>query len=290
MRIHPALIILPALLAAPLRVAAQDCTLGNLPDDSHEAEIFKIRGAATAFGRATAPSAYHPGGIVFLMEGATLQTIDDETATPTYCRAGKPPENVNLMSVLPRPRVIFAALDGMTLEASWIPPIPVNGVKANVFGLAVARTVTAGPGLLSLRAAATLGEIRAPITCTEDQIAVDPGDPAATECAGGEEPSNDLYKPNSYSVDLTYGWVFSGGKFRPYIGGGANFLRPRFQVDFVDQFGDHQDQKVETNMTRPAFFGGATFAPSTRIGMTGEYYADPGTAWTARFSLHYVLK
>ncbi len=224
------------------------------------------------------------------MEATTLQTIDAETATPTYCRAGKPAENVNLMSVLPRPRVIFATLDGVTLEASWIPPITVNDVKANVFGFALARTVSAGPGVMSIRAAATLGEIRAPITCTEEQIAVDPGDPEATECAGGAEPSSDHYKPNSFSVDLTYGWSFAGGSFQPYIGGGANFLRPRFQVDFVDQFSVRQGQKVETNMTRPAIFGGATWAPGSRVGLTGEYYTDPGTAWTARFSFSYMLK
>ena len=290
MRITPTFLLLPALLVAAPLAAQGDCTLGNLPDDSHEAELFRIRGVPTAFGRAMAPSAMHPGGTILLMEVATLQTIDSATATPSYCNAGKPDENVNLMPVLPRPRVIFSTVDGITVEASWIPPIPVNGVKANLFGFAVARTVEAGPGVLSMRAAATLGEIRAPITCTEEQIAVDPGDPNATECAGGAEPSSDHYKPNSFSLDLTYGWVLADGKFRPYLGGGANFLRPRFQVDFVDQFGARQDQKVETNMTRPAFFGGATWAPLSRIGVTGEYYADPGTAWTARFSLAYILK
>jgi hypothetical protein len=290
MRILPTFILLSLLVAGAHPLAAQDCTLGNLPDNSNEAEIFRIRGAATAFGRAIAPSALHPGAVVLMMEGTTLQEIDQETATPSYCRAGKPAENVNLMSVLPRPRVILGAADGITVEASWIPPISVNGVKANVFGFALARTVAAGPGLLSMRAAATLGEIRAPITCTEEQIAVDPGDPAATECAGGDEPSSDHYKPNSYSLDLTYGWVLAAGKFKPYVGGGANFLRPRFQVDFIDQFDVRQDQKVETNMTRPAFFGGASWVPTRRFQLSGEYYADPGTAWTARFSMAYGVK
>jgi len=293
MRITPTFLLLPALLVAAPLAAQGDCTLGNLPDDSHEAELFRIRGVPTAFGRAMAPSAMHPGGTILLMEVATLQTIDSATATPSYCNAGKPPENVNLMSVLPRPRVIFATVDGITVEASWIPPITINDVKANIFGLAIARTVEAGPGVLSMRAAATLGEIRAPITCTEKQIAVDPGDtgnPDYSECAGGAEPSSDHYKPNSFSFDLTYGWTLAEGRFRPYIGGGANFLRPRFQVDFVDQFDVHKDQKIETNMTRPAFFGGVTWAPLSQFGVTGEYYADPGTAWTARFSLAYILK
>jgi len=282
-------VALLALLPAGPLAAQGNCTLGNLPDDSHEAEIFRIRGAATAFGRALAPTSLRPKGVLLMFEVSTLQEIDSATATPTYCRPGKPAENINLMGVLPRPRVIFGIDDGMTVEASWIPPITVNDVKANVFGLAIARTIVYGSGVISLRGAATLGEIRAPITCTEEQIAVDPSDPNATECAGGDEPSSDHYKPNSFSLDLSYARDLWQGRVRPYVGGGVNFLRPRFQVDFVDQFDVLQDQKVEGNFTRPAFFGGATFRLGSGFGLTGEYYTDPGTAWTARFSAAYLL-
>jgi len=282
------LILLAHWPTGPL-AAQGDCTLGNLPDDSNEAEIFKIRGAATAFGRALAPSSLRPKGVLLMFEVTTLQEIDSATATPTYCRPGKPAENVNLMGVLPRPRVIFGIDDGMTVEASWIPPITVNDVKANVFGIAIARTIQSGAGVISLRAAATLGEIRAPITCTEEQIAEDPSAPGASECAGGAEPSNDHYKPNSFSLDLAYGRDFLGGKLRPYVGGGVNFLRPRFQVEFVDQFDVLQDQKVEGNFTRPAVFGGASLRFGGGFAFTGEYYTDPGTAWTARVSAAYLL-
>jgi hypothetical protein len=284
-----ALLGLLALVPTGPLAAQGDCTLGNLPDDSHEAEIFKIRGVSTAFGRAIAPTSLRPKGVLLMFEVSTLQEIDSTTATPTYCRPGKPAENINLLGVLPRPRVIFGIDDGMTVEASWIPPIPVNDVKANVFGIAIARTIVAGAGVVSLRGAATLGEIRAPITCTEEQIAVDPSDPGATECAGGDEPSSDHYKPNSFSLDLSYARDLWKGRVRPYVGGGVNFLRPRFQVDFVDQFDVRQAQKVEGNFTRPAIFGGATVRVGTGFGLSGEYYTDPGTAWTARFSAAYLL-
>jgi hypothetical protein len=281
--------ILALLCGAAGSLAAQDCTLGNLPDDSREAELFRMRGVPTAFGRAMAPTSLRPKGILLMLEVATLQEIDSATATPTYCNPGKPPENVNLLGILPRPRVIFGIDDGMTVEASWIPPIPVNDVKANLFGLAIARTITAGAGVLSLRGAATLGEIRAPITCTEEQIAEDPSTPGASECAGGEEPSSDHYKPNSFSLDLSYARDLWQGRLRPYVGGGVNFLRPRFQVEFVNQFDQLRDQKVEGNYTRPAVFGGASFRLGSGLALSGEYYTDPGTAWTARFSAAYLL-
>ena len=120
--------------AAPL-VAQGDCTLGHLPESSNEAEIFRIRGVSTAFGRAASPMALRPHTTMVLFEVTTLSTIDPATATPTYCNPGKPPENVNLMAVLPRPRVIFGLTDGFSFELSWIPPVKVNDVKANLVGV-----------------------------------------------------------------------------------------------------------------------------------------------------------
>jgi hypothetical protein len=275
--------------AVPL-VGQNDCTLGNLPESSNEAEIFRIRGVSTMFARAASPMALRERSLMVVFEAATLPTIDDETATPTYCRAGKPAENVNLMGFLPRPRVIVGLADGVTFEASWIPPIRVNGVKANVLGLALARAVPMGDGLISIRGAATFGSIRAPITCTKEQIAETPGDPGATECAGGAEPSDDQYKPNGYTVDLAYGWPALGGKLRPYVGGGVNFLRPRFQVDFTDQADVKQDQRVEGNFTRPILFAGATWIPANRLGITAEFATDPGTTWVGRVGIGYGVK
>ena len=275
--------------AAPL-VAQGDCTLGHLPESSKEAEIFRIRGVSTAFGRAASPMALRPHTTMVLFEVTTLSTIDPATATPTYCNPGKPPENVNLMAVLPRPRVIFGLTDGFSFELSWIPPVKVNDVKANLVGVALSRAVPVATGILSLRGSATFGVIRAPITCTKAQIAETPGAPGASECAGGADPSNDHYKPNAFGLDLAYGWPVARGKLRPYVGAGLNFLRPRFQVDFVNFLGQPRNQKVEGNYRRGVLFGGATWIPTPRLGLTGELYADPGTALTARVGLGYGLK
>ena len=284
-------VLLGGLVVWPSRrLAAQDCTAGHLPDDSHEAEIFRIRGASTAFGRAISPVTPRQGALFAMFEVTTLAHIDQSTATPTYCRPGKPAENVNLMSVLPRPRVIFGLADGFTFEASWIPPVTVNDVKANVVSVALGRAVPVAVGLISLRAHATVGEIRAPITCTEAQIAEDPSAPGASECAGGAAPSNDHYKPNSFGADMTYGWPVAAGRIRPFLGAGVNFLRPRFQVDFTDQFDVKQDQKVEGDFTRYVAFAGATWIPTSRLSFTGEVYADPGTTWVGRLGMAYGVK
>jgi hypothetical protein len=276
--------------ATPQALKAQDCTLGHLPASSNEAEIFRIRGVSTAFGRAGSPIALKEHSTMVFFEVTTLSSIDPGTATPTFCNPGKPPEHVNLLPVLPRPRVVFGLNDQFAFEVSWIPPVTVNDVKANVVGLALARTVPAANGLLSLRASATFGTIRAPITCTKAQVAEDTTGINVPQCAGGAAPSNDHYKPNSFGFDLAYGWPIAQGKLRPYVGAGVNFLRPRFQVDFTDRADNHLDQKIEGNYRRAVFFGGATWAPSARLGLTGELYADPGTAVEARVGVGYGLK
>ena len=283
------LIIATALAAAagPLAAQATDCTLGHLPSSTNEAEIFRIRGASTAFARDASPMNLRPGGMVLAIEGTSLPNIDAGTATPTYCRSGKPAEHVNLFPVLPRPRLIYGLADEFTLEVSWVPPIRVNGVKADLLGLALARTVPMGIGLISIRGNATFGEIRAAITCTEAQIAPTSG---VSECAGAAKPSDDHFKPNSFGADLTYGWPVGAGKVRPYVGAGVNRLLSRFQVDATDSTGFHYDQKVEGNYTRLALFGGATWFPSDRFGLTGEVYADPGTTVVGRVGLAYGLK
>jgi hypothetical protein len=276
-----------ATATSPLAAQAPDCTLGHLPSSSNEAEIFRIRGVSTAFARDASPMNLRPGGLIVALEGTSLPSIDAATATPTYCRSGKPAEHVNIFPVLPRPRVIFGLADEFTAEVSWVPPVRVNGVKADLLGLALARTAPMGRGLVSIRANATFGEIRAAITCTKAQVA-DPAGPS--ECAGAARPSDDHFKPNGYGADLTYGWPIGTGKVRPYVGGGVNWLRSRFQVDAVDSTGFHYDQKVEGNYTRLALFGGATWFPTARWALTGELYADPGTTWVGRMGIAYGVK
>lgn len=280
-----------ALTTGAIPLAAQvDCTLGHLPDGSNEAELFRIRGASTVFARDASPMTLREGGLVLALEGTALPSIAPATATATYCRPGKPPEHVDLLPILPRPRAVFGLADDMTIEVSWVPPIRINGVKANLLGIALARTVPMGPGLISLRANATFGEIRAAITCTKEQIAQNPADSGASECAGAAKPSDDHFKPNSFGLDLTYGWPVARGRLRPYVGTGVNWLRSRFQVDFTDLTNAHNGQRVEGNYRRLALFGGATWFPSRHVGITGELFTDPGTTWVGRMGIAYAMK
>jgi hypothetical protein len=166
---------------------------------------------------------------------------------------------------------------GLTLQASWIPPIRVNGVKANLLGFSLEKTFGQADGLVAaVRAHATLGSIRAPITC-DDQALEDP----TSECFGGAR-SDDRVSPNIFGLDLALGGPLAGGRLRPYAGAGYNRLQPRFQVNFTNQFGVLDDRRVEVNLDRMVVFGGASWAVTERLGVTGELYAAPADAVTGR--------
>jgi hypothetical protein len=73
------------------------------------------------------------------LEVAYLPKVDPATATPTICRPGQGPLNTDLLFGLLRPRIGLPLPFGLALQASWIPPVPINGVKANLFGLSSGR-------------------------------------------------------------------------------------------------------------------------------------------------------
>jgi hypothetical protein len=262
-----------------LSVAQSTC---NPPKDSHEADLFAHQSVPLAFSIGRGPTLPRPGTITVSLEGTYLPDIDATTATPTFCRPGKGPENVNILFGFVRPRVEFALAHGGFVEVSWDPPIRVKGVKPNLWGFALGRSVPIGAStLFTGRLHALIGSVHGPFTCPESYL----NDPAST-CNGGSV-SDDRYSPNIFGAELGLGWALSGGRFRPYIGAGYNILHPRFQVNHTDQTGTLDNQKIEVNLTRLALMGGATLALSPSFGISGEVYSQPSDAVTGRVRLSY---
>jgi len=272
------LVVVAGALAAPL--AAQ--SVCRPPASSNEAKTLAIFSVPLAFGPATAPEIL-PGLRVGL-EGAYLPKVDPATATPTICRPGKGPENTDLLFAVPRPRISLPLPFGLALQASWIPPVRLAGVKANLFGFSLGKSFGRLDGLVAaIRAHATFGSIRGPITCDDAEL----GDPTS-ECFQGTR-SDDKYSPNIFGADFSLGWTMAGGRLRPYLGGGYNRLEPRFQVNFTNQFGVLDSTRVEVNLNRGVVFGGATWQLTDRLGVAAEVYAVPADAVTARLVLRTAI-
>jgi hypothetical protein len=270
---HRTVVVLALAAGWPAAAAAQrDCFPGP---GSNEAKTMAIFAVPLAFGRGSAPDLF--SGFKAGIEVAYLPKVDDATATPATCEPGKGPENTDLLFALPRPRIGVPLPFGLALEASWMPPVRVHGVKANLFGISVEKAFGRLDGLVAaIRAHATFGSVRAPITCDDDALE----DPAS-ECFGGSR-SDDRLRPNIMGVDLAVGGPLAGGHLRPYGGVGYNRLQPRFQVNFTNQFGELDNRRVEVDLDRLVLFGGATWQAAERLGITGELYAAPADAVTGR--------
>ena len=268
------LTLLLSLSAMPL-LAQGNCFPSS---SSNEADLFAHFSVPLAFSPAQSPWVYQPGTLLIGVEGALLPDASDEIATPTKCRPGKGPENVNILPGLIRPRIAFGLSDGMLLEVSWIPPVRVKGVKANLWSFAVSRTVpvNAKGGTFFGRLHATFGSLHAPFTC-DDAALQDP----LSECFQGTR-SDDRYSPNIYGVELGFGFPMAGGRLRPYLGGGYNIMHPRFQVNFTNSVGDTDRRKVEVNLHRWVVFGGVTLAATRTLSLSGEVYSAPSDLVTAR--------
>jgi hypothetical protein len=260
------------LVPCPALVAAQEC---RPPTTSNEANAFGMVSVPLAFGRAQAPELLP--GLRFGLEAAYVPQVDDATATPTVCRPGKGPEDVNLTSLIPRPRLSVPLPLGLALEASWIPPVRISGVKANLFAVSLGRSFGDFDGVVvAIRGHATFGSLRAAITCDDDALTV-----PASECFQGTR-SDDRFSPNIFGADLALSVPVAEGRLRPYAGAGYNRMTPRFQVGFTNSAGFVDTTRVIVNLDRVAVFGGATWILSYRFALSGEVYAMPADAVTAR--------
>jgi hypothetical protein len=155
-------------------------------DDSHEAQTFGILSAPLAFTGAGGMGARTAIGI----EATTIPKVPDEIATPTSCRPGKGPENTNPLPGFARVRV-EVAFGAWRVDAGWIPPVRVEGVRSNLIGFGLSRTMMLGSGWrLTPRAHALVGRVHGPFTCDEEALA-----DAGSECFEGTL-SDDRWEPN----------------------------------------------------------------------------------------------
>jgi len=270
------------LAAAP--AAAQDnvCRPGK---DSHEAHTMAKFAVPLAFSGAGGPDDARPGSMGFGVELAYLPKVDDITATPTICRPDKTgPENTDLLFALVRPRVRVRLPGGVDLEASWVPPIRVGDAKANLFGLSLERSAALhGERLrVALRGHVTFGRVEGPVTCDDAAL-----QDAQSPCYQGTR-SNDAFRPNILGVEGKIAWSLRG-RIHPYMGAGYNHLAPRFQVNFVNRFGDPDRTRVAVNLDRIVLFAGASWT-AERIRVSGEIYSAPADAVTGRFMVSLSLK
>ena len=196
------------------------------------------------------------------------------------------PEATNLAPVFARPRVNVRLPGAAMLELSWIPPIRLFDVKANLFAVALSRTFAMTPAVLvAPRVSFLTGRVEGPITCNEDTA--NDGDAAlqtyySTVCYGND--SNDFFEPRHVSGEVVVARASAAARWQPYASIGARSERTRFDIGVIRGDGSRDpDQPVlEVKTTRVYGTAGASWFGLPRTRLAAELYYAPGSVFTVR--------
>lgn len=197
-------------------------------------------------------------------------------------------ENTGLASVFPRPRVIVGLPGGLSVEATYLPPVTVQDATPNFGSLAVAYTseapVLPGHLNLALRAHATFGSVKGPITCPRSGLQTS----SPTGNCYGNQPSADTYEPNVRGVEAATS--ARTGAIGWYAGAGWSQLTPHFQVDFTSLSNSVDHNTVDVTLSRVSLFAGGSWQWTPAVTLSAQVYSVPDDATTGRLGIAWRLR
>jgi len=273
-------------LTAVQALAGGEC---RPPKDSSEAKLLAWFAAPIAFSPAGHSERLAPGAVRLSFDLTYVPAPGRDISRASYCQ--RKSENTDLSPVFPRPRLAVGLPGGFFLEGSYLPPVTVLDATPNLGSLAVgwSRTLREQPGgsstWVTLRAHATMGEVKGAITCSEDALQLtSPSQPCY-----GDEPSEDRYEPDMVGGEVMVGWR-GAGRLSGYIGGGYTSISPRFNVNFTPRGGTLDDTRVLIDDSRIAAFVGGQWRLAPRAALTAEVYSVPRDLTTIRVGASWQLR
>jgi hypothetical protein len=280
--------------ALPLTLHAQARELERYAAGSPEAKLMLFYSSTVAFSPIGVPfgvehssamavaSRRSPSRFELSVEVSYLPPLSAEQRTA----GSDKPESTNLAPVFARPRLGARLPGGFGLEMSWIPPVRVFDVKANLFAGAISRSYGL-PARVRLvpRVSVLGGRVEGPITCNRETA--DDGNAALATyfsfvCHGND--SRDYFEPRHVAGELIVARASRTGRWQPYITAGARAERTRFDVGVIRQDGsrDLDEPVLEVKTTRAYGAAGASWFGIPRARLAAELYYAPGSAFTAR--------
>jgi hypothetical protein len=256
-----------AVLLALTRAAPAQC---RVPANSEEARLLAYYAAPLTFSPAGLLEQQPAGSLRASLEVTIIPQPGDDLRRTSRCFQPKE-ENTQLSPVLPRPRFSLALPGGFVAEGSWLPPLTVADATPNLASLALAlvRHLSGAFGF-ALRAHATVGHVRGPITCAAEALQL-----ANPQLACyGSEPSEDTWYPNVAGGEAAVTWR-RDGRASAYAGAGYSSLRPRFRVGFRDAAGQLDSTRVEADVERVTVMAGGRYLVRGSLSVLGEVYAVP---------------
>lgn len=252
---------------------------------SNEGKLLAFYTVPIVFSAATEPEATTAGSVRVGLEGEYIPKPDPQIQRTGKCFLQKS-EHTSLSPVFGRPRITIGLPASFALEASYLPPVKIADAKPNLGSVAISHTqrlpfsrVTGGATLM-IRANATFGNVKGPITCPKS--ALQTTTPSAA--CYGTTPSNDTFSPNMYGIDLLAGVRPPRSVFGFYAGAGANQIDPHFQVGFTNGQGgvDRTKVQLENPVTRLTLTAGTTAHIQNRIDFGAQIFSVPLDVTTFR--------
>lgn len=234
--------------------------------------------AGLAFTPVAAPR--RPVGVEISLELAYLPPLDEARRSGGFSKQ----ESTNLIPVLPRPRFAVALPADFALEASYVPPIKVFGVKASLLSAALSRPVWTRPAYaLTARLAASSGVTKGAITCNNDILEGGSGNVAFFEYICHNQESEDSFHSPAVALELL-GAGASGKRFVPWAGLGVRHERNRFIIGVKNEDGTEEPNHpiLLMDTTRPYGMVGATWNALRMADLSGELLYAPGSLLTVR--------
>jgi hypothetical protein len=194
------------------------------------------------------------------------------------------PEATNLAPVLLRPRVSVVLPGALHANVSWVPPIRVFDVEANLISVAVTRALQPRGITVAPRLLATWGKVRGSITCFEDLLHGTESEGVYFQEICNSRTSDDHFKPQHFSAEVLVSRAVSRLPFLPYAGIGVLREKTIFDIGVLRTDGsrDPDHPILELRATRPYGFLGGTVSGWRGTRFTGELFYAPGSLFTAR--------
>lgn len=275
-----------AVAALSGSLAAGEC---RPPRDSSDAKLLAYFVAPIAFSPAGHAEPLAPGAVRLSFDVTYVPTPPADIRRSSFCQ--RKGENTELSPIFPRPRLAVGLPGGLYVEGSYLPPVTVLDATPNLGSVALGwarpiRTMANGSSTwFSLRAHATFGEVKGPITCSSD--AIQNTNPSAV--CYGNSPSDDAYKPNMVGGEGILGWT-GAGRLAGYLGAGYTSIKPRLHVNFLSLNNVLDDTRVVLDDSRVAAFVGGRFRLAPSAALTAEVYSVPKDVTTFRVGGSWILR
>ena len=203
------------------------------------------------------------------------------------------PESTNLAPLFPRPRVL-ARFGSWYVEGSWIPPMKVFDVEANLLSAAVVGP-SARLGIVDIapRVWATTGRVKGAMTCSEKTMVGNGAELElyyATVCHSRE--SEDWFEPRVIAGEALASFDLGTTGSRMYVTVGARYDRTRFDIGVITIEGkrDQDHPVLELDAIRPQGAIGASWRASRSLATGAELFYAPGSLLTVRFSGRWIVR